>query len=68
MFLIIKYALDFFCKEPEPLEINFHIESGLWLSLMNFFLRVWGLKDLDLQLDLVGVESNIEISDLSCFY
>jgi len=29
MFLIIKYALDFFCKEPEPLEINFHIESGL---------------------------------------
>ena len=35
---------------------------------MNFFLRVWGLKDLDLQLDLVGVESNIEISDLSCFH
>jgi len=68
MFFIIEYALDFFCKEPEPLEINFHIESGLLLSLINFFFRVWGLKDLDLQLGLVEVESNIEISDLSCFY
>jgi len=35
---------------------------------MNFFLGVWGLKDFDLQLGLVGVESNIEIFDPSCFH
>ena len=68
MFFIIEYALYFFCGEPGPLEINFHVESGPWPLLMNFFLGVWDLKDLDLQLGLVGIESNVEIFDLSCFH
>jgi len=68
VFFIIEYALDFFCGEPGPLGINFHAELGLQPLLMNFFLGVWGLKDLDLQLGLVGVESNIKIFDLSCFH